>query len=129
VLWDRFKDMSGVMAGFAGRRVVLRDTRNDRDTKFEAAQIQDDGTLRVTGHHTGPGVTTYRQRKFSLASCANGAGPERRHARTVPTGPTPADRWYGLAPQTYDSASLASSSEPKDVRPSASWPATPEPDD
>jgi hypothetical protein len=37
--------------------VVLRDTRNDRGTQFEAAQIEDDGTLRVTGHHTGPRVS------------------------------------------------------------------------
>jgi hypothetical protein len=45
--------------GPAARRVVLRDTRNDRGTQLEAAQLHDDGTLRVTGHHTGPGVSEF----------------------------------------------------------------------
>ena len=46
--------------GPAARRVILRDTRNERGTQFEAAQIDDDdGTLRVTGHHTGPGVSEF----------------------------------------------------------------------
>ena len=45
--------------GRAGRRVVLRDARNDRGTQFEAAQLDDDGTLRVTGHHIGPGVSEF----------------------------------------------------------------------
>ena len=45
--------------GRAARRVVLRDARNDRGTQFEAAQLDDDGTLRVTGHHTGPGVSEF----------------------------------------------------------------------
>ena len=44
--------------GRAARAVVLRDTRNDRGTQFEAAQLDDDGT-RVTGHHTGPGVSEF----------------------------------------------------------------------
>jgi hypothetical protein len=41
--------------GRAVRRVVLRDIRDDRGTQFEAAQMEDDGTLRVVGHDTGPG--------------------------------------------------------------------------
>jgi hypothetical protein len=45
--------------GRAARRVVLRDTRNDRGTQVEAAHLDDDGTLRVTGHHTGPGVSEF----------------------------------------------------------------------
>jgi hypothetical protein len=45
--------------GRAARRVVLRDARNDRGTQFEAAQLDDDGTLLVTGHHTGPGVSEF----------------------------------------------------------------------
>ena len=43
--------------GRAVRRVVLRDTRDDRGTQFEAAQMEDDGTLRVAGHDTGLGVS------------------------------------------------------------------------
>ena len=45
--------------GPAARRVILRDTRNERGTQFEAAQIDDDGTLRVTGHHIGLGVSEF----------------------------------------------------------------------
>jgi hypothetical protein len=43
--------------GRAVRRVVLRDIRDDRGTQFEAAQLEDDGTLRVLGHDTGPCVS------------------------------------------------------------------------
>jgi len=43
--------------GYAVRRVVLRDTCDERGTQFEAAQIEDDGTVRVAGHDTGPGVS------------------------------------------------------------------------
>ena len=45
--------------GRAARRVVLRDVRDDRGTQLEAAQLDHDGTLRVTGHHTGPGVSEF----------------------------------------------------------------------
>jgi hypothetical protein len=45
--------------GKAARRVTLRDTRNERGAQVEAAQIDQDGTLRVTGHHTGPGVSDF----------------------------------------------------------------------
>jgi hypothetical protein len=45
--------------GRAVRRVVLRDARDERGAQFEAAQLDDDGTLRVTGHHTGPGVSEF----------------------------------------------------------------------
>jgi hypothetical protein len=45
--------------GRAARRVILRDTRNERGTQFESAQLDDDGTLRVTGHHTGLGVSEF----------------------------------------------------------------------
>jgi hypothetical protein len=43
--------------GRAVRRVVLRDTRDDKGWQFEAAQVEDDGTLRITGHDQGPGVS------------------------------------------------------------------------
>ena len=45
--------------GRAQRHVILRDTRDDRGTRFEAAQIEDDGTLRITGHDTGPRVSEF----------------------------------------------------------------------
>ena len=39
------------------RHVVVRDIRGDQGTQVEAAQLEDDGTLRVVGHDTGPGVS------------------------------------------------------------------------
>ncbi len=44
-------------AGRAVRRVVLRDDHDDRGTRFEAAQTDDDGSVRVVGHDAGPGVS------------------------------------------------------------------------
>jgi hypothetical protein len=43
--------------GRAARRMVLRGTGNDRGPQFAAAQLEDDETLRVTGHHTRPGAS------------------------------------------------------------------------
>jgi hypothetical protein len=45
--------------GHAVRRVVLQDSHDDRGTRFEAAQMEDDGTLRVVGHDTGPRVSDF----------------------------------------------------------------------
>ena len=45
--------------GRAVRRVVLQDTHDDQGTLFEAAQVEDDGTLRITGHDTGPRVSSF----------------------------------------------------------------------
>lgn len=45
--------------GRAVRRIVLRDIRDDRGTRSETAQIEDDGTLRITGHDTGPRVSEF----------------------------------------------------------------------
>ncbi|HUC58221.1 MAG TPA: hypothetical protein VMA95_12525 [Streptosporangiaceae bacterium] len=39
------------------RRVVLRDLRDERGSQFEAAQLEDDGTLRITGHDQGASVS------------------------------------------------------------------------
>ena len=43
--------------GRAVREITLRDHRDDRGTQHEAARIEQDGTLRVTGHDTGPAVS------------------------------------------------------------------------
>jgi hypothetical protein len=45
--------------GRAVRRVILRDIRDGGVTRLETAQIEDDGTLRVIGHDTGPRVTEF----------------------------------------------------------------------
>ena len=63
--------------GRAARRVVLRDTRNDRGTQFEAAQLDDDGTLRVTGHHTGPGVSEFFREAITSYDWAYVIAPDR----------------------------------------------------
>jgi hypothetical protein len=45
--------------GRAVRRVVLQDTHDDRGTLFEAAQVEDDGTLRIVGHDSGSRVSDF----------------------------------------------------------------------
>jgi hypothetical protein len=84
----------------------LRDTRNERGTQFEAAQIDDDGTLRVTGHHTGPGVSEFfgaaitsydwalRDRARTSWNPTHPAGRPGGRRRTRPAGrlPRPARR-------------------------------------
>ena len=66
-------DIGGVLAGIAHdlggwvrayprpgravRRVVLRDIRDEDGTRYLDAAIESDGTLRVTGHDEGPGVS------------------------------------------------------------------------
>jgi hypothetical protein len=61
--------------GRATRRLVLRDTRNDRGTQFE-----DDGTLRVTGHHTGPGVSEFFGAAITSYDWAYVIAPDRTAA-------------------------------------------------
>ncbi len=43
--------------GLPVSRVVLRDISDDRSSQFETAQLEDDGTLRVTGHDRGLAVS------------------------------------------------------------------------
>ena len=45
--------------GRAVRRVILRDIRDGGGTRLETAQIEDDGTLRISGHDTGSRVTEF----------------------------------------------------------------------
>jgi hypothetical protein len=45
--------------GHAVRSVILRDIRDGGGTRLETAQIEDDGTLRIIGHDTGPRVTEF----------------------------------------------------------------------
>jgi len=63
--------------GPAARRVILRDTRNEPGTQFEAAQIDNDGTLRLTGHHTGPGVSEFFGAAITTYDWAYVIAPER----------------------------------------------------
>jgi hypothetical protein len=43
--------------GRAVRQVVLRDARDDKGRQFQAAALEDDGTLRIIGHDQCPGVS------------------------------------------------------------------------
>jgi len=45
--------------GQAVRRIVLRDDRDDRGTRHLDAALEDDGTLRITGHDLGPRVSEF----------------------------------------------------------------------
>jgi len=45
--------------GAAARWVILRDTRDERGTRLEVAQLGLEGTVRVIGHHSGPGVSDF----------------------------------------------------------------------
>lgn len=45
--------------GRAVRRIILRDVETDGGTQFEAAQLEEDGTLRITGRDTGRTVTQF----------------------------------------------------------------------
>ena len=45
--------------GPAARRIILRDERDDRGTRHLDAVLEHDGTLRITGHDQGPGVSAF----------------------------------------------------------------------
>jgi hypothetical protein len=45
--------------GPVARRIVLRDERDDRGTRYLAAALEADGTLRITGHDQGPRVSEF----------------------------------------------------------------------
>jgi hypothetical protein len=45
--------------GHAVRRIVIRDDRDDLGTRHLNAALEDDGTLRITGHDQGPRVSEF----------------------------------------------------------------------
>jgi hypothetical protein len=45
--------------GCAARRIVLRNDRDDRGTRYEDAALEHDGTLRIAGHDQGPRVSEF----------------------------------------------------------------------
>jgi len=45
--------------GRAAHRIVLRNDRDDRGTRYLDAALEEDGTLRITGHDQGPGVSEF----------------------------------------------------------------------
>ena len=63
--------------GRAVRRVILRDLRDDSGTRFEAAQIEDDGTLRIVGHDTGRRVSEFWGAPITSYEWVYVVGPER----------------------------------------------------
>jgi hypothetical protein len=59
------------------RHVVLRETRGERGTQFEAAHLEDDTTLRITGHHHSPGVSEIFGDEISSYEWVYVVAPER----------------------------------------------------
>lgn len=45
--------------GHVARRIVLRDDRDDRGTRYLDAALEEDGTLRITGHDRGVRVSEF----------------------------------------------------------------------
>jgi hypothetical protein len=88
--------------GRAARRVVLRDTRDDRGSQFEAAQLEDDGTLRVTGHHTGPGVSEFFGDAITSYDWAYVIAPDRVGALFTLLGGHAGDDVPGLQATYHD---------------------------
>ena len=58
--------------GRAVRRVILRDSCDGKGTRFEAAQIGDDGTLRMVGHDTGLRVSEFWGARRPGTGCSEG---------------------------------------------------------
>jgi hypothetical protein len=63
--------------GRAVRNVVLRDIRSDHGAQFEAAQLEDDGTLRITGHDHGAGVSEFFGDQITSYEWVYVVAPER----------------------------------------------------
>lgn len=59
------------------RHVVLRDSRDENGAQFETAQLEDDGTLRITGHDQGPAVTEFFGDEISSYEWVYVVAPER----------------------------------------------------
>ena len=66
------------------RRIILRELRTDGGSQFEAAQLEDDGTLRITGHDTGQTVSDFFGEDITSYEWAYVVPPDRiqalRHA-------------------------------------------------
>jgi hypothetical protein len=86
----------------AARRVVLRDTRDNGGTQFETAQLEDDGTLRVTGHHTGPGVSEFFGDAITSYDWAYVIAPDRVGALFTVLGGQTDDDVLGLLATYHD---------------------------
>ena len=88
--------------GHGARRVVLRDIRNDHGAQFEAAQLDDDGTLRVTGHHTGPGVSEFFGDAITSYDWAYVIVPDRVGTLVTVLGGQPGDDVLDLLATYHD---------------------------
>jgi hypothetical protein len=77
--------------GQAARQVVLRDLRTDQGTQHLAAQIEADGTLRITGHDQGPGVSSVFGSDITDYEWVYVVAPDRVGALAAALGGTPDD--------------------------------------
>lgn len=77
--------------GQALRRVVLEDWHTDRGTQYQAAQVESDGTVRVTGHDQGPGVSTAFGSDITSYEWVYVVAPDRVAALVAALGGAPGD--------------------------------------
>jgi hypothetical protein len=66
--------------GHAIRCIILRDDRDDRGTHYQCAALEQDGTLRITGHDQGPGVSEFFGRNITSYEWAYIVAPGRVRA-------------------------------------------------
>ena len=116
--------------GRAVRRVVLRDIRDERGTQFEAAQMEDDGTLRVVGHDTGPGVSdvfgaaiTSYEWVYVVLPTGSGRWPRRWALSQTMTCSTP----WPVTTSSTAAGSAGCCAAPGSLRSSITGPAEPPP--
>jgi len=77
--------------GEAVRQRVLRDVRNDAGTQYLAAQVETDGTVRVTGRDHGPGVTAFFGSDITSYEWVYVIAPDRVAALVAELGGDPGD--------------------------------------
>jgi hypothetical protein len=55
----------------------LRDDRDDRSTRYLDAALEEDGTLRITGHDRGPGVSEFFGEAITSSEGSTSSPPGR----------------------------------------------------
>jgi hypothetical protein len=88
--------------GEAVRRVVLRDVSNEEDTRYEDVVIETDGTIRVTGHDSGPGVSTVFGPDITSYEWVYVVPPERAANLVEALGGQPGDDPLALLTTHYE---------------------------
>ena len=88
--------------GRAVRTVVLRDIRDEDGTRYLDAVIESDGTLRITGHDQGPGVSQVFGPNITSYEWVYVVAPDRLPALTGELGGTAEDDVLTLLQAHHD---------------------------